>query len=981
MVYDDRSNFVGDTHWRGDELGEGEELELDRRGILVEVGEHTGQKNQDVSELTDKPRKDKEDRAAARAAATPVAARHGTPSGSEFLRPKPLNQMLTPSGHYGRAVIPITSPFEERQKSTGRTTDENERPAKRRKQEDISSKSGYAHNLMGASLNLSYSRPPSTASIRHEPLKLKTAPIRKADVTIDLTEDSDNEGSVSGCRNGGREELRQRERPSIQKRQKKSPKSTYAGNLTGAALSLSRPADFQSSRPEFQISRTSVWLGEIDDKEPSAADEDGFATAAACGKQYALAGKTKGSRTDTMAGSLSLKNIFESGSSSPLRVDRESSAPRVSKSKRTENSRSSSPERQERPKQAQRVEARTSSPDLESPPPPSVAQSRKLSKELGSFRQSTIQESSMNQVGSDKAMSSLRIKPRPPRKMMMLMDCPSSRQSGRALSSGNIITHKSKERSRAAKDDVVLSQATVKLDAFCQRQEARLQARLNGQRSRIDDGDLSDSPPDSGIDHETIDLLLSRGVELGEARLVDKPRPPSQQAKKPSEVVNRAGGLSEINSDREIASLGSTYEIIYKTQSAPTAEILPKVVVRPGSEQPVEEFGLDQGLERSTSGGSESSGGVHKSDNIASTPAPATPDMLNSMRASEQYISSNESHGPTDSRSLHMPELDTTVPNSEAEEQSTVACSNVPTIENADEFVVRSLLSRSQGSIDIPSLGLDKQKTGSNIAPDTTIKGDSNPSREEQNKPKRHVDTNEAPSNAPLEDSRAIISVSDPRMKDLPWHMTNAIQGAVAHPRVKLDSPTGRLEKAAVPFAPQSEETRSIQKLNTITGTLSKAESISRGLVTKSSPKPTPIVLDALQKTSPQNGNGFFRDRDSVTTPTQGVATIAPKGMENPPPRARMANPATSGRSLQSIAANTLNTVAPAFIGVMPPPPPRLLSRINRTNPREDAARGRTDAAPLREELKGGPWSRESFDLFGSWKPPDRNAGTNVTAA
>src|SRR6266536_4326989 len=38
MVYDERSNFVGDTHWREDsEFNEGEELELERGGILVEV--------------------------------------------------------------------------------------------------------------------------------------------------------------------------------------------------------------------------------------------------------------------------------------------------------------------------------------------------------------------------------------------------------------------------------------------------------------------------------------------------------------------------------------------------------------------------------------------------------------------------------------------------------------------------------------------------------------------------------------------------------------------------------------------------------------------------------------------------------------------------------------------------------------------------------------------------------------------------------
>lgn len=55
MVYDDRSNFVGDTHWREDsDFAEGEELELERSGTLVEVGECVGRRDQDLTELVDK---------------------------------------------------------------------------------------------------------------------------------------------------------------------------------------------------------------------------------------------------------------------------------------------------------------------------------------------------------------------------------------------------------------------------------------------------------------------------------------------------------------------------------------------------------------------------------------------------------------------------------------------------------------------------------------------------------------------------------------------------------------------------------------------------------------------------------------------------------------------------------------------------------------------------------------------------------------
>ena len=61
MVYDERSNFVGDTHWREDTtFDEGEELELERGGIMVEVGECVGTREQDLSELVDKRVKERE---------------------------------------------------------------------------------------------------------------------------------------------------------------------------------------------------------------------------------------------------------------------------------------------------------------------------------------------------------------------------------------------------------------------------------------------------------------------------------------------------------------------------------------------------------------------------------------------------------------------------------------------------------------------------------------------------------------------------------------------------------------------------------------------------------------------------------------------------------------------------------------------------------------------------------------------------------
>jgi hypothetical protein len=79
---------------------------------------------------------------------------------------------------------------------------------------------------------------------------------------------------------------------------------------------------------------------------------------------------------------------------------------------------------------------------------------------------------------------------------------------------------------------------------------------------------------------------------------------------------------------------------------------------------------------------------------------------------------------------------------------------------------------------------------------------------------------------------------------------------------------------------------------------------------------------------------------------------------------------------LQSIAANTADLLNPTSNNMAPPPAAvSNISRVNRTNPRDMTER-RVEAVPVagrldvREESRGGPWSRESFDLFGSWKPP-----------
>ncbi|KAK3337543.1 hypothetical protein B0T19DRAFT_472430, partial [Cercophora scortea] len=182
MVYDERGNFVGDMHWRRDwEFDEGEEVELERGGVITQVGECVGRQNQDLSELLDKRAKEKEERqakAASRPARPPVPMhtplsipRPQAPQELPQSRHRHLNQLLgTPTGHHGRALVPRESPFEQRHPANETPNGHlDPRAAKRRRYDDTPpSKMGYAQSLFGASLTLS-GAPVSSAPARRQP--------------------------------------------------------------------------------------------------------------------------------------------------------------------------------------------------------------------------------------------------------------------------------------------------------------------------------------------------------------------------------------------------------------------------------------------------------------------------------------------------------------------------------------------------------------------------------------------------------------------------------------------------------------------------------------------------------------------------------------------------------------------------------------------------------------------------------------------
>ncbi|KAK1730204.1 uncharacterized protein BDZ83DRAFT_567013 [Colletotrichum acutatum] len=164
MVYDERGNFIGDMHWREDfDFGEGEEFNLERGAVIVQVAECIGSKEQDLTELLDKRAKEVEQRHARSAANTTNQPHPPTRPSVQHpqaqYRQRHLSDVFTtPRGPQGRAVIPTTSPYEDRvmAQQSSSPQDEVQRPTKRRRREvSPPSKSGYAQNLFGATLNLS----------------------------------------------------------------------------------------------------------------------------------------------------------------------------------------------------------------------------------------------------------------------------------------------------------------------------------------------------------------------------------------------------------------------------------------------------------------------------------------------------------------------------------------------------------------------------------------------------------------------------------------------------------------------------------------------------------------------------------------------------------------------------------------------------------------------------------------------------------
>ena len=137
MVYDVSRNYIGDMHWREDDiLQDGDEFQLDR-GVLIQVGEAIGSMEQDLTALLEKRKKAPKVTTCEEIPHQPVAIPVADPAAAVPLRmrPKTLTALLGPrKGPTGRAALPTKSPHELRLESENSSWNQ-DRPAKRQRTE------------------------------------------------------------------------------------------------------------------------------------------------------------------------------------------------------------------------------------------------------------------------------------------------------------------------------------------------------------------------------------------------------------------------------------------------------------------------------------------------------------------------------------------------------------------------------------------------------------------------------------------------------------------------------------------------------------------------------------------------------------------------------------------------------------------------------------------------------------------------------
>lgn len=220
MVYDESRNFIGDAHWTDTEsLQEGDEVKLDKNGVLVQVADKIGQTETDLTDL----RKSKNKPTGNPASSSPLRLSSAisivnlTNHERQPLQAKhrSLNALLG-SGRkpIGKAVLPNKSPYEIRKElayEEGVGDWAQQRSAKRRRISDTE----HVSPIADASRAFPTARPPAirtstipTKSCRHTGAKTpakspgaKETPVRTKHkpqpIEIDLCSDDEHSGIFS----------------------------------------------------------------------------------------------------------------------------------------------------------------------------------------------------------------------------------------------------------------------------------------------------------------------------------------------------------------------------------------------------------------------------------------------------------------------------------------------------------------------------------------------------------------------------------------------------------------------------------------------------------------------------------------------------------------------------------------------------------------------------------------------------------------
>ncbi|KAF7927436.1 uncharacterized protein EAE97_010111 [Botrytis byssoidea] len=894
MVFDERSNLVGDAHWREKApLDEGAELELERNGILVEVSEFMEKKDQDLTELIDKRVKEREERFVARngdssPARSAASVIRSQTIAAAHLKPKPLNSILgTPSGHYGKALVSKTSPFEQRQMLNARNAVETEspRPTKRRKVNEPPPKNGFAQNLMGATLSFTPT-PSSTGSLRYESLKLNT--VQRPDVN-DIKDNGDhNEDILSNGRQGlaghiTRDVNSSKSRMQARKRDKPE-KSGYASNLTGASLSLSSFREPTPRNIERNVFVQKKQTKTIDLSMDTSSDEDGR----------------------------------------PIPVTK--------------------PRKVARKKKESLPNTSEQTPQLSSSPSAITPVSKQAAKVSGAKQESQNNASTLNKP-QERSHSSLRIKSRPRNKMLMCMDHLGSRSSPLESqgASGSIkldsVIHPAISSSSNQSIQLALEQEATRSTEL---KDVLPIVRLSSPHRGAIDSDLGNNlVNDNGTDGPQTSQFPDS------LRFSDLEEPPSSP------------GNIHINHQTIDA-------ILCRTRPPEVQKSIPIVALATREDQEHSIF-----KQQCQSENIEERSGKSDLEHVSALNE-KTPQVIEQKTQDRQPISQTPPQNlPETSRTTQKQSMNPTGLHkgaasdraSTTENVETRLESNVPPLvaENDTTAISNSIFNQNLSGNDSLIIPPPAKKITSascalqqNLAvPRTTIC------------PNADI--------ASKNDSTALASKTvtvSPNAAVAPGMHSNVIDpGKILVGMTSNGSTfnaTGRFMTKLAPTRNQHQVERSLIKTSSSL-TDQNAASLtaahpSKNVEIKQSPSSIPDIF-SVGETRNDETSGFMSANQIAEKETQTRTSEASTSGDQGPSRPRIINPATRGMSIQKTAKRTLHALSPP-INQMGPPAAILGGLGSRRNTTNDITGDLGSARDLK-----GPWSRESFDLFGSWRP------------